>query len=182
MFELTPLKLGGAFIVRGKLIHDERGFFCKTLHRDFFAKHGLEWKFAEQYYSQSQENVIRGLHFQSPPFEHTKLVHCVAGSSLDVLVDLRKNSPTFGAHVSVELDAQRPVSVYAPPGLAHGFLAKSQNTIMMYSVTSTYNREYDGGILWNSVDFDWGIEAPILSERDRSFVPFNDFVTPFTDL
>jgi dTDP-4-dehydrorhamnose 3,5-epimerase len=176
------LKLPGAFTLHGKVLHDERGFFCKTWHREFFSRYGLEWEFAEQYYSQSQKGVIRGLHFQTPPFEHAKLVHCVAGSSLDVLVDLRKNSPTFGDHVSIDLDARKSVSVYAPAGLAHGFLAKSQNTIMMYSVTSTYHPEHDSGILWDSVEFDWGIDKPILSERDKSFARFQDFVTPFTDL
>lgn len=179
MFELEPLKIPGAFVIRGKVFTDDRGSFCKTFHREFFKSHGLEWDFAEQYYSQSKKNVVRGLHFQSPPYDHAKIVHCISGSSLDVLVDLRDYSPAYGSHVYVDLDSKESISVYAPPGLAHGFLSKADNTIMMYSVTSTHSPAHDSGILWNSIDFDWGIENPILSSRDQSFAPLKNFRTPF---
>ncbi len=180
MFKLKPLAISGAFTIHGKVMPDERGFFCKTMHEGFFRDNGLEWQFAEQYYSVSHKNVVRGLHFQKPPFEHAKLVYCVSGSAVDVIVDLRKKAPTYGKCASVELNGKDAISVYVPKGVAHGFLAKEDETAMVYAVTSVYNSEADSGILWNSIDFDWCVKSPTLSARDTSFPAFNNFVSPFT--
>lgn len=175
IFTLKELDLKGCYEVQPIVRSDERGTFIKTFHYDAFKKLGLVTDFKEEYYSVSKKNVIRGLHFQLPPAAHEKLVYCAEGKVFDVVVDLRRNSATFGKHRAVTLDAATGNMLYIPKGFAHGFLTLSDKAIMMYNVTSVYNPECDTGIRWNSAGIDWQIDKPIISARDRNLMPFSDF-------
>jgi len=123
--------------------------------------------------------VVRGMHFQRPPFEHSKLVYVINGSILDVVLDIRKGSKTYGKFFSIELNENENTSLYIPVGFAHGFKALEDNTLMLYNVSGVYNRECDQGIKWDSIGFNWNISNPVLSDRDRTFIPLSDFETPF---
>lgn len=169
----------GCIELQPKVIRDERGVFVKTFHKDHFAEMGLQTMWAEEYYSISRKGVLRGLHFQLPPHDHEKLVYCVAGEVMDVVVDLRNGSPTYGQYARFALDSETAKMVYIPRGLAHGFYTLSDSAMMMYKVSSVYAPDHDAGIFWNSVDVPWPDTHPILSQRDREFPPFSSFVSPF---
>jgi dTDP-4-dehydrorhamnose 3,5-epimerase len=130
----TPLP--GCYEIQPRVLSDARGSFVKTFHRDWFAECGLATEFAEVYYSMSDRRVLRGLHFQLPPHDCAKLVYCVAGQVMDVAVDLRVGSPTFGQFTHLELSAERANLVYLPTGLAHGFYTLSEQAVMVYHVTT----------------------------------------------
>jgi len=179
MFELKSTHLTGCFELQPKAIEDTRGRFVKVFHCQAFAAHGLETNFAEEYYSVSNKNVIRGMHFQLPPFDHVKLVYCVQGSVMDVVVDLRVGSPTYGKSAVVELSAAKANSIYIPEGMAHGFCSLCEQTVMVYKVTTVYASEQDTGILWNSFGVTWPTTQAILSARDQTFEPLDQFVSPF---
>lgn len=168
----------GVFSINNFVSKDERGVFVKTYHYDSFAIIGFEGKFTESYYSHSYQNVIRGMHFQMPPNDHEKLVYVTEGIILDVILDLRKDSKTFGHYVSFVLNAFEK-SVFIPKGCAHGFLTLSKTATVVYNVTSVYNSKSDNGILWNSFGFDWNCVSPILSNRDKTFNSFSYFNSPF---
>ena len=172
------LNIGGVFEVDNFFVEDNRGFFVKTFHHEAFKKIGFEGLFEESYYSKSFKNVIRGMHFQLPPHEHEKLVYVTEGSILDVILDLRKESKTYGQFISIVLN-ENEKSVFIPKGCAHGFLTQSPSATVVYNVTTVYNKDSDAGILWNSFDFNWHLENPTLSSRDQSFTKFTDFKTPF---
>ncbi len=158
---------------------DQRGFFVKTFHTAQFSELGLQTKWAEEYYSHSRKGVLRGLHFQLPPHDHEKLVYCVAGKVLDVAVDLRVGSPTYGQCAWFALNSETANMVYIPRGLAHGFYTLSDTATMMYKVSTVYAPDHDSGILWSSVDAPWTDTSPILSQRDSEFPSFSSFVSPF---
>ena len=179
MIQLIPTILPGCYEIQPKLIKDERGYFVKTFHEEVFRQNGLVTHFAEEYYSYSTKNVLRGLHFQVPPMAHTKIVYCLSGKVLDVIVDLRRGSPTYGKHVTIDLDAEKANMVYIPQGLAHGFYVTGSHAILQYKVTTVYSPENDSGILWSSVGIDWPDSHPIVSKRDQSFLPFEAFDSPF---
>lgn len=178
--ELTETILAGCYLVRCDMMEDQRGRFVKTYHDVRFTELGLRTDWREEYYSVSEQDVLRGMHFQIPPADHAKLIYCVAGEVLDAVVDLRVGSPTFGQCASFMLPANEGRSVYIPSGLAHGFLSLRDQSIMHYKVTSVYSPEHDAGILWNSLGFDWPIHNPILSSRDRRHPRLEDFQSPFT--
>lgn len=180
MFKIKTTKIPGCFELLPRVQTDLRGKFIKIFHRDFFAQNGLENNFVEDYYSVSRKAVIRGMHLQLPPRDHVKLVYCVKGEVLDVVLDLRKGSPTYGQFNAITLNAGRANCVYIPKGLAHGFFAISQ-TIMVYKVSTAYSPLHDVGILWNSFAMAWPTANPILSARDRSFPAFNVFESPFAE-
>lgn len=171
--------LPGVYIIEPNIFKDERGIFIKTFHENVFKENGLETNFAEEYYSFSRKGVLRGLHFQMPPMDHVKLVYCVSGKVLDVVVDLRVGSPFCGNFEIFELIDEKANMIYIPKGLAHGFYVLSENAIMMYKVTTVYSQEHDTGILWNSVGIHWPDEKPIISKRDSEFIAFKDFKSPF---
>jgi dTDP-4-dehydrorhamnose 3,5-epimerase len=179
MFELNATQLPGCFELQPKAIGDKRGRFVKVFHSQVFAAHGLETNFAEEYYSVSNKNVIRGMHFQLPPFDHVKLAYCAQGSVMDVVIDLRVGSPTYGKSAVVELSAAKANSIYIPKGMAHGFCALCEQTIMVYKVSTVYAPEQDTGILWNSLGVTWPTTQAILSTRDQTFEPLDQFVSPF---
>lgn len=176
---IIPTTIPGCHQIFTKVFSDERGFFVKTFHRDIFLEYGLETNFSEQYYSASKKGVLRGLHFQMPPYAHAKLVYCTSGGVLDVVVDLRIGSPTYGKYEMFELTEKIANAIYIPKGLAHGFMAMSENATMVYNVTNVYAQAHDTGIKWDSVGIPWPEDKPIISKRDSNFYSLSDFSSPF---
>ncbi len=166
---IVKTNLDGVFEIQNKKIEDERGAFIKTFHEDIFKEHGLDTDFKESFFSTSKKNVLRGMHFQIPPHDHAKLVYVTNGEILDVAVDVRKKSPTFGHFFSTILSRENAKSLYLAKGFAHGFLTLSESATVIYMTTSVYASEYDRGVRWDSFGFDWGIKFPIISERDSKF-------------
>jgi dTDP-4-dehydrorhamnose 3,5-epimerase len=177
--KLIDTKLNGVFIIENMVFEDQRGTFCKTFNAEFFSKNNLCNNFKESYYSISQKDVIRGMHFQLPPYEHHKLVYVPHGEVMDVILDLRKASNTFGEYINVNLSAENRNSIYIPKGLAHGFKALKNDTITVYNVSTVYNENSDSGIHWNSFGLDWNVNNPIISEKDQKLTEFNNFDSPF---
>lgn len=177
--EIKPLAIPGCFEIQPKVFHDQRGQFVKVFHEALFASNGLNTKFSEEYYSHSKKGVVRGMHFQSPPHDHVKVVYCVSGEVLDVVVDLRKGSPTYQQAVTLHLSAEKANMIYIPRGMAHGFCALSEMATLVYKVETVHNAAHDAGVLWNSVDVSWPVSEPVVSERDRSFVGLSNFQSPF---
>ena len=140
---------------------------------------GLNFEILEVYYSTSQKNVIRGMHLQLPPYDHTKVVFCSKGSVLDVLVDLRKKEPTYGLVSSVELSGANALQVFVPRGVAHGFLSIEDGSILTYLTSSVHIPSHDSGIRWDSFGFNWGVSQEIVSDRDKSLERFKEFESPF---
>lgn len=178
-FTKKPTPIPGCYEIQPRVHKDERGTFIKTFHSGDYAALGLETGFREEYYSVSAKSVLRGLHFQKPPRDHAKLVYCARGLVFDAVLDLRRSSPAFGKHYSLELSGEKGNMLYIPRGLAHGFCALSDGTEMFYKVTSEYSPDHDCGILWSSADIPWPAENPVVSARDRSFESFSEFKTPF---
>ncbi len=173
--KFVSTEIDGVYIIENFNAKDSRGSFTKTFNAEMFKEAKLCVGFKESYYSISNKDVIRGMHFQLPPFEHEKLVYVAKGEVLDVVLDLRKDSKTFGKYISVNLSGDNCRSLYIPKGLAHGFRSLKDDTIMVYNVSTVYNAEYDSGILYNSFGFDWGIITPIISERDKSLKEFEKY-------
>lgn len=178
--KLEELEIPGVFLVHLRFAADQRGHFAKNYMKSFFDDHGLVSSFVESYHSSSQSNVIRGMHFQTPPDDHAKLVTPVMGAVLDVVLDIRRGSPTYGKAVSRKLSGDEPAAMYVPSGFAHGFAALEAPAILQYSVSSEHSPENDAGIAFDSFDFHWPIDRPILSERDRALPSLNKFDSPFS--
>ncbi|MBO9998483.1 MAG: dTDP-4-dehydrorhamnose 3,5-epimerase [Cyanobacteria bacterium SID2] len=176
---LRDTKIPGCYEIDVKVFKDDRGRFVKTFHEEVYREFGLVTHFAETYYSVSQQNVLRGLHFQVPPKDHAKLIHCVEGEILDVAVDLRVGSPTYGEHAAFTLTPEKGNAVYVPAGLAHGFYIVSEMALVMYQVSSVYAPEHEGGILWNSAGIPWEAENPIVSAKDQQWKSLAEFESPF---
>ncbi|MGU3454639.1 dTDP-4-dehydrorhamnose 3,5-epimerase family protein [Methylobacterium fujisawaense] len=179
MFEIQTSDIPGVVAIRAPGSRDSRGSFHKLMHAPSLAAVGLRTDFAEIYCSTSTRGVIRGMHFQVPPHQHAKLVWCLSGTVTDVVLDLRRNFPSYGRAVAFELDADAPVGVYIPEGCAHGFAVRSGEAKLLYLVTSVHAPAADAGIRWDSFGFDWGIPHPILSDRDRAHHALDTFDTPF---
>jgi dTDP-4-dehydrorhamnose 3,5-epimerase len=177
--EHSQTKLKGCYLIELDKLLDDRGCFVKTFNKDFFLKHNMRFDFEEEYYTVSKKNVLRGFHFQLPPHDHAKLVSCIKGSVMDVVVDLRQGSLTFGEFEIIELNSDNPKAVYIPSGMAHGFYTRSNEAIMNYNVTSMYSPSHECGIKWDSINVDWPKKSPILSKRDHLFQSLGDFNSPF---
>jgi dTDP-4-dehydrorhamnose 3,5-epimerase len=177
--KVMPTTIPGCMELLPVVRQDRRGKFVKTFHQDSFRRMGLETDFKESYYSVSCKRTLRGLHFQMPPMDHVKMVYCVHGEVLDVVVDLRKGSPSFGTYELFELNDEKANIIYIPKGVAHGFYVLSQQAIMVYHVSTVYSPQHDSGILWNSLDIPWPDQNPIVSERDQRLIPFSKFISPF---
>lgn len=167
--KINKTSLDGVYEIENDIIRDDRGIFIKTFHYDVFENKGLEKNFKESFYSVSKKNVIRGMHYQIPPHDHAKLVYVVSGKILDVVVDIRDGSETYGKYFSTRLSAENGKSLYMAKGFAHGFLTLSDHATVVYMTTTVHNPESDSGISWDSFGLDWGCSAPILSSRDLSF-------------
>ena len=177
--KFQELLLAGVFKVEYSKFSDERGLFVKNYNDRLFLEAGLSRTFTEQFYSESKKSVLRGMHFQLPPHDHDKLVVCISGKILDVILDLRTNSKTFGGSLGIELSAETPTGIFIPKGCAHGFYTLSDSAIVHYSVTTDYSKESDSGVKWDSFNFAWPCTTPIISERDSNFLNFQDFQSPF---
>ena len=177
--QIHQLPISGCYLLQPRVFQDTRGTFVKPFVSSHLKAHGLRADFVEQYHSNSKAGVIRGMHFQTPPHEHAKLVYCAAGAVNDVLLDLRRQSPTFGQAFAMLLTAESGQALHLATGIAHGFVAIKEPALMIYNVTSEYAPEHDSGIRWDSFGFDWGVAAPLISERDRKFPALADFASPF---
>jgi len=173
----TPIP--GCYILQAKVIGDLRGTFVKTFHTPCFKQLGLRTDWREEYFSVSNKDVVRGMHFQTPPVDHAKMVFCLLGEVLDVVVDLRRGSPAFGKAHGFKLSADNGCGMYLPTGCAHGFVSRSEASGMYYKVTSVHSPEHDTGIAWDSIGFDWPVEQPAMSERDSRHPRLADFASPF---
>lgn len=179
MIEMREGRLPGCRQLMPLVREDSRGVFVKPYEDDWFIELGLPTQWPERFYSRSHRGVVRGLHLQAPPADHDKLVYCVSGAVLDVVVDLRLGSPTYGAFEAIELDDQEWATVFVPRGIAHGFAALADDTVMAYAVSSVHNPTLDIGIRWDSVSIPWPFEEPIISERDAALPALADFCSPF---
>lgn len=167
------------WIIRLNRFQDARGSFVKTYARTALQSLNIEFDVLEEFYSLSNKDVVRGMHFQAPPYDHSKIVFCPVGEVLDVLLDLRAG-PGYGKTASVLIGESQPSLLLIPKGIAHGFHSLRDGSLMIYKTDGEYARSHDLGIRWNSIDFDWGISKPIISERDSKHIHFSSFNTPFS--
>ena len=176
--EFQPLKIEGAYLIKNFEYEDQRGGFVKCFSEESYRAENINFQVKEVYYSISHANVIRGMHFQKPPHNHAKLICVAKGSIIDVVLDIRKESRTFGEFMAVEL-MENVNSIYIPSGCAHGFESLQDHTIVIYNQSSCYSPDSDDGILWNSFGYGWKTVDPVLSLRDKSFQRFSEFRSPF---
>lgn len=179
--EIIETKIEGLLIIKPRVFEDERGYFFESWSKEAFKNNGIEIDFVQDNQSFSSKGVLRGLHFQNPPFSQGKLVRVIQGSVLDLAVDIRKDSPTYGEHVSVLLSGENKTMFWIPPGFAHGFSTLEDNTIFSYKCSGIYNKESEGSLMWNDSDLkiDWQIENAIISEKDQNSDHFKNFKTQF---
>ncbi|HVA06562.1 MAG TPA: dTDP-4-dehydrorhamnose 3,5-epimerase family protein [Acidimicrobiales bacterium] len=180
MIEVEEGRIPGLIRLCPTVYADDRGMFVKNYQEGWFADLGLPVSWPERFYSRSHRRVIRGLHFQSPPADHDKLVYCVRGAAMDVAVDLRVGSPTYGDFDVFDLKDDNWSSLFIPKGLAHGFAALMDATVMAYATTTGYDSAMDAGIRWDSLPIPWPFADPIISPRDAALPPFAEFVSSFT--
>jgi dTDP-4-dehydrorhamnose 3,5-epimerase len=174
--ELIKTPIEGLLIIKPDVYEDARGYFFESYNREVFLKHGLDLNFVQDNESKSKKGVLRGMHFQHPPFAQGKLVRVMRGRVLDVAVDIRKGSPTYGKWHSVELSGENKRMYWIPAGFAHGFLTLEDDTVFFYKCTNVYNKEAEGCIRWNDPDLniDWGLADPIVSDRDNKAPLFGE--------
>jgi dTDP-4-dehydrorhamnose 3,5-epimerase len=170
-FEIKKLGISEVLLIKTKVFKDDRGFFAETYKSSDFAKFDITDTFIQDHLSASQKGVIRGLHYQKNPKAQAKLVTCTKGKILDVALDMRKSSPTFGKWTSHILEDKNMESIYIPTGFAHGFAVIGDYAEVFYKVTNEYSPEHESGIIYNDpkIAIDWGIKNPILSARDTKW-------------
>lgn len=170
----------GTYLVTPKVFSDHRGHFVKTFHAEAFAKLGFQFQLAEEFYSVSYKHVLRGMHLQLPPHDHAKIIYCIHGKVLDVLLDLRRSSSTYGQFTSAELSAENRYQYLIPKGVAHGFISLTDKSIILYNTSAVHSTIHDAGVRWDSFGFDWRLSAePTISLRDVSLPALEDFRSPF---
>ena len=182
MEEVTTHKIEGLLSFCPKTFEDNRGNFFEAFNQDLFNEFvGRNVSFVQDNQSVSKKNVLRGLHFQCPPHAQGKLVRVIAGKALDVAVDLRKKSSTYGQYVAVELTAENNIVFWLPEGFAHGFVALEEQTIFSYKCTNYYNKTSEDCLMWNDTDLniDWKIKQPIISDKDKEGKAFLNYHSPF---
>jgi dTDP-4-dehydrorhamnose 3,5-epimerase len=175
-------KLNGLYLIEPKIFEDSRGYFFESYNINNFKKNRINTNFVQDNESNSSKGVLRGLHFQSPPHAQVKIVRATTGSILDVVVDLRKNSQTYGKYYSTILSCKNKKMLYIPEGFAHGFLSLEDHTTVQYKCSDFYNKESETSIIWNDpiINIDWQVNnEPIVSDKDKLGVNFNDFKSPF---
>ena len=179
---LRPLEIDGLYEITAPRNDDERGFFMRSYDRAAFQKQGLETHWEQESLSfNEQKFTIRGLHFQLPPLTETKIVRVTRGAAMDVALDLRRESPTFGEHIAIELSADNGKAVYIPAGFAHGFQTLVENTLLEYKINVAYTTELSAGVRWNdpSLGIKWHQGEVNTSPRDAGLPLFADLVSPF---
>ena len=180
--KLIQTKIKDLFILEPRVFGDDRGYFFESFNSKTFQELiGKEVEFVQDNQSMSGKNIVRGLHFQNPPFAQGKLVRVIKGKVIDVAVDIRKDSPTYGEHVSVELSGENNRMFWVPPGFAHGFSSLEEGTIFSYKCTNYYSKESEGSIAWNDpeLNIDWEVENPIISGKDQESPLLIDLKTQF---
>ena len=179
--ELISEPLPGVKVLRPFVFEDARGAFVKPFHEGQLAAHGISMTVREEFFSTSAAGVLRGMHFQIPPHAHQKLVYCIVGRVLDVVLDLRRSSPAFGCAASFELSAANRHLVHIPVGFAHGFLSLDDESCLVYKTDCVHEPSCDAGILWESFGFPWPLDhqEPRISARDLAHPRFDDYVSPF---
>jgi len=175
--------LNGCVIIEPKVFGDQRGYFFESFNQKQFEENVGKVQFVQDNESRSSRGVLRGLHFQLPPYNQAKLVRCIEGEVLDVAVDLRKDSPTYGQHVAINLSDENKRQLFVPRGFAHGFVVLSRSAIFSYKVDNWYAPEHDCGIAWNDsqLNIDWKIdhESILLSEKDKALKVLSETENPF---
>jgi len=173
--------ISGLKILQPTIFQDDRGYFFESYNYDTFKNLGIEDVFLQDNQSFSKKDVIRGLHFQMPPFAQAKLVRVIKGTVLDVAVDIRKGSATYGQHFSVMLSGENQWQFYIPEGFAHGFAALEDHTIFAYKCSNIYHKDSERTILFNDKDLNinWNVAHPIVAQKDLQGTSFNNFVSPF---
>jgi len=181
--KITKTNIDGLIIIEPKIFKDNRGSFFESWNVKKFQEIGIEDHFVQDNQSSSSRGVLRGLHFQNPPYVQAKLVRVIRGSVLDVAVDLRSNSPTYGKHFTIVLSGENFKSFYIPKGFAHGFIALEDNTVFSYKCSDVYNKESEGCLIWNDKDLgiEWNINNPIISPKDVQGIHLKDFKSKFND-
>jgi dTDP-4-dehydrorhamnose 3,5-epimerase len=179
--EFIELEIPGLYIIKPRIFEDARGYFFESYNQNTFKIAGLNYSFVQDNQSKSCKHVLRGLHFQKPPFEQAKLVRVLQGSVLDIAVDLRKNSPNYGQWHGQILTEENKLMFFIPAGFAHGFLTLEEDTVFSYKCSNVYNKDSEGVIAWNDtlLNIDWGVTNPLVSERDANAPLFKDFSSPF---
>lgn len=179
--QIERTSIQGLLIIRPQVFTDGRGYFYESWNKKLFAETGIPDEFVQDNQSLSQKGVLRGLHFQIPPHAQSKLVRVIAGAVLDIAVDIRKKSPTYGKHVAIELSAANKTMFFIPEGFAHGFLTLEDDTIFAYKCAGYYQKTAEDTLQWNDADIgiSWGIPNPILSPKDCKGKMFKDFNSPF---
>ncbi len=180
-FKETPIK--DLYIIEPKIWNDSRGHFFESYSLKLFKDAGIDAEFVQDNQSLSQRGILRGLHAQTNPFAQGKLVRVIKGKVLDVVVDIRKGSDTYGQHYSIELSEENKLMFWVPPGFLHGFATLVDDTIFTYKVSNFYNRESEIGVMWNDAELniDWQINESevLLSEKDKGLINFKDLESPF---
>jgi len=177
--EIRKTSIEGCYEILPKVFQDERGKLIKTFHVNTFESLGLGIKFDEEYYSISAKGVLRGLHFQIPPEAHIKCVTCIKGKIFDVVVDLRKGSPSYKQHFTTILEETEGKMLYIPKGCAHGFYVLEDQSIFLNRSSSPFSAAHDMGIRWDSCGIQWPDTEPTLSEKDKGMISLEDFDSPF---
>ncbi len=178
IIENTPIK--DLMLITPNVFEDDRGYFMETYNQKRLIK-VIKSPFIQDNESLSQKGVLRGLHYQKPPFAQAKLIRVIFGSILDVAIDIRKDSETYGQHFKHILSSENRKQLYIPAGFAHGFLCLENNTIVNYKCSDFYNKNSEASLLWNDTDLniDWGMKNPILAEKDKLAEKFSTFENPF---
>jgi dTDP-4-dehydrorhamnose 3,5-epimerase len=177
--EIKERKLRGVFEIHPRPHIDNRGFFMRVFDEKLFEAHGLNRRWVQENHSRTeQKGIIRGLHFQLPPYAETKLIRCISGAVFDVFVDLRSDSDTFGQWDAIELSAENKLMVIVPRGFAHGFCTLTKTSEVVYKVDNFYSKEHEAGLIWNDPDLsiDWPVRNPVLSEKDHKNLTFKEFI------
>lgn len=167
-FIFTKCEIDGPVIIEPKVFGDDRGFFLESYKKTDFVNNGINVEFMQDNHSLSSKGVLRGLHYQKPPFAQAKLVRVIKGTAWDVAVDIRKNSPTYKKWIAVELSGENKKMFYIPEGFAHGFIALTDEVQLMYKCSNEYSPQHDAGIIWNDPELavKWPLADPLLSEKD----------------
>jgi len=177
--------ISDVYIIEPSVFGDNRGYFLESFNLEKFEENVSPIKFVQDNESKSSKGVLRGLHFQKPPFNQAKLVRCIEGRVMDVAVDLRKGSPTYGKHITVELTGENKKQLFVPRGFAHGFSVLSDTAIFAYKVDNIYAPESDSGIRYDDkeLNIDWGLKGSevLVSTKDAELPFFLEFQTPFTN-
>jgi len=179
--EIIKAPIEGLLVINPKIFGDDRGHFFESWSEESFAENGLDLDFVQDNQSLSSKGVLRGLHFQNPPFAQGKLVRVIKGAVLDVVVDIRKEHSTYGQHFTIELNEENKTIFWIPPGFAHGFIALEDDTIFTYKCTEVYNSASEDALLWSDKDLniDWGAINPLVSNKDLVAGSFKNFVSQF---